>query len=138
MRQVHQRSVLFVIYHFLNMRFKFQSTVCNGCNNVLMMSLNNNHIAILDTNGIDYRYIIVGTGKSEDINLLKNSDMSENSGSLYNIKNSLHTIQKMNKDIIPFGDIESKKRKFHYARYSVNINICRQLLKLKGLLADMF
>lgn len=31
---------------------------------------------------VDYRIIIIDIGKSEAINLLKNSDLSENSGSL--------------------------------------------------------
>ena len=43
--------------------------MCNDCNNLLMMSLNINHIIIFNINGIGYRYIIVGTSKCEDINL---------------------------------------------------------------------
>ena len=68
--------------YFLYMGFKFQSTMCNGCNNLLMMSLNINHIIIFNIIGIGYRCIIVGTSKSEDINLLRNTYMSENSGPL--------------------------------------------------------
>ena len=65
------------------MGFKFQSTMCNDCNNLLMMSLNINHIIIFNIIGIGYRCIIVGTSKSEDINLLRNTYVSENSHYIY-------------------------------------------------------
>ena len=35
-------------WHFLDKRFKFQPDVCNGCADVLMMSMNHNDIAILN------------------------------------------------------------------------------------------
>ena len=65
------------------MGFKFQSTMCNDCNNLLMMSLNINHIIIFNIIGIGYRCIIVGTSKSEDISLLRNTYVSENSHYIY-------------------------------------------------------
>ena len=55
-----------VIYHnqnFLDKGFKFQSSVCNGYHDVLMMSIDINSIAILNIHGIDYRCIFFGISK---------------------------------------------------------------------------
>ena len=45
-------------WYFLNYSFKFQPNVCNRCNDLLMMSINLNDSAILNTKSSDYRYII--------------------------------------------------------------------------------
>ena len=37
--------------------FKFQLYICNGCYNLLMMSMNLSYIGILNINGVDYRCI---------------------------------------------------------------------------------
>ena len=68
---------------FLYKVFKFQSSVCNGCHDVLMMYIN---IFILNIHDVDCRCIIVGINKTEVMNLLRNADLSENSGSLWIIK----------------------------------------------------
>ena len=40
-RQANQKSSIFVtVGIFLNKGFKFQSNVCNGCHDLLMMSMN--------------------------------------------------------------------------------------------------
>ena len=73
------------IYHywyFLNMGFKFQTHVCNGCHNVLMMSINLNNIAILNFKGAEYHCIISRISNSEDINLMQNINLTEESGTL--------------------------------------------------------
>ena len=56
--------------------FKFQSSACNGCHDVLMMSIDINSITILDIHGVDYRCIIAGICKSEAINIFKNPNLS--------------------------------------------------------------
>ena len=58
-------------------RFKFQPYICNGCHDVLIMSMNLDDIAILNINGADYRCVIAGTSKTEVINLMQNIDFSE-------------------------------------------------------------
>ena len=73
-RQVDQKSVLFVTTAFWDKGLKFWPTVCNSCQDVLMMSMNLNNIAILNIDGVDYFGIINGTKKSESINLFKNAD----------------------------------------------------------------
>ena len=50
--------------------FKFQPDVCNGCDDVLMMSTNFNDIAIWNILGVVYRCIINGINKSEAVYLL--------------------------------------------------------------------
>ena len=47
-----------------------------------MTSINLNDIATLNIRGVDYHNIINGISKREATNLLKNSDLSENSGTL--------------------------------------------------------
>ena len=47
-----------------------------------MISMNLSDIAILKIKGPDYCCIISGTGKSEAINLMKNIDLTEISGTL--------------------------------------------------------
>ena len=47
-----------------------------------MMSINFSNITILNINGVDYCYIISGISESEDVNLLRKSDLNEKSGAL--------------------------------------------------------
>ena len=92
------------IYHywfFLNYSFKFQQNVCNRYHDLLMMSINLSHIAILNIKASDYRCIISfihiailnikGSdycciisfiSKKEAINLIQNDDLTEKSGTL--------------------------------------------------------
>ena len=62
--------------------FKFQPNACNGCHNLLMMSVNLSDIAILNIKGSDYCCIIGLISKNEIINLLQNVDLTEKSGTL--------------------------------------------------------
>ena len=61
--------------------------VCNGYHDV-MISLETNSIVILNIKSVDCRCIIVRISKSETINALQNVGLSENRGSLLNIKKS--------------------------------------------------
>ena len=45
-----------------------QSSVCNGCDDVLMVTVDINSIAILNIHGVDYCYIVNKISKSEAIN----------------------------------------------------------------------
>ena len=78
MNQVHQKSVIFVtIWYFLNYSFKFQPNVCNRYHDLLMISMNLNHIAILNNKDSDYHCIISLISKSEAIKLMQNTDLTE-------------------------------------------------------------
>ena len=53
--QVHQNIVIFAtICIFLDQGFKFQPYVCNGCQDLLMMSINRDNIDVLNIYDIDY------------------------------------------------------------------------------------
>ena len=45
-------------WYFVDKGFKFQPNVCNGCHDLLMMSMNLSDIAILNIKGSDYCCII--------------------------------------------------------------------------------
>ena len=59
---------LLVFYH----GFKFQDSVCNGCHDLAMLSLNISDIVTITVKNVDYCCIIHNISKSEAINLLKN------------------------------------------------------------------
>ena len=61
-------------WYYLSKGFKFQSYACNGCHDLLMMSMKLSDIAILKQ-GFNYRCIISIISKSEAINL-KNIDLT--------------------------------------------------------------
>ena len=68
------------IYHywyFLNKVFKFQPNACNGCHDLLMMSMNFRNIAILNIESVDYCCSISGISKGEAINLMQNIHLTK-------------------------------------------------------------
>ena len=67
---------------FFKKRFKFQSDVCNGYHDVLMMSLNFSDIAFLKIHGADYHCIISIIIKSEAMKEIWNIDLTEKSETL--------------------------------------------------------
>ena len=82
-KHVHQKRVIFVtICIFLDKGFNFQAYVCNGCHDVLMVSLNFSDNAISNINCADYCCIINRISKSGAINVLQNINLSEKSGTL--------------------------------------------------------
>ena len=77
-------------WNFLNKGFKFQPNLCNGCHDLLMMSMNLSNIAIVNIKGSYYCCIISVISKSEAINLIQSIDLTEKSGTLQNIKIYCH------------------------------------------------
>ena len=63
-------------WYFLNKGFKFQPNVCNGCHDLLMMSINLSDIAILNIKNTDYCCVISGISISKAINLMQNIDLT--------------------------------------------------------------
>ena len=57
-------------YWFFNHGFKFQDSLCNGCNDVINLSVNISDIAIIIIKNVGYCCIIHNISKSEAINLL--------------------------------------------------------------------
>ena len=66
-------------WYFLGIGFKCQPGVCSGCHNVLMMSMNLSDIGVLNIHSADYRCIISGISKSETINLMQKTNLTEKS-----------------------------------------------------------
>ena len=64
-------------YWFFNYGFKFQDSVCNGCQYLTMLSVNINDIVIITVKNVDYRCIIHNISKSASINLLKISVLED-------------------------------------------------------------
>ena len=58
-------------YWFFNHGFKFQDSVCNGCHDLAMLSINRNDIAIITIKNVDSHCIIRTISKSEAMNLFK-------------------------------------------------------------------
>ena len=69
-------------WYFLSYSFKFQPNVYNRCNDLLMMSKNLSHIAILNIKDSDYCCIISLLSKNEAINLTQNDDLTKKSRTL--------------------------------------------------------
>ena len=63
--------------YFLNNSFKFQPNVCNKYNDLLMMSININYIAILNIKDSDFSCIISLISKNEPLKLMQNVDLTE-------------------------------------------------------------
>ena len=92
---MNQKSVVFVtigISWILVLSFKQTSAidVCNRCHDLLMMSMNLSDIAILNIKGSNYCCTISGISKSEAINLMQSTDLTEKSGTVENIKSRYH------------------------------------------------
>ena len=77
LRQVHKKVCYLPLLAFLDKRCKFQPDICNGCHDVLMMSVSPSNIAILNLLDVDYRCNINGFSESEAINLLQNTNLNE-------------------------------------------------------------
>ena len=69
-------------WYFLDKWFNFQPHVCNGCHDLLMISMNLSVIAILNIKCSDYRCFINRISKNEAINLMQNVDLTEKSRTL--------------------------------------------------------
>ena len=70
-KQVHKKRVIFfTIVIFLDKGIMFHPNVCNGCHDVLMISIYLNNIAALNIPGADDRCIINGISKRNGVTVL--------------------------------------------------------------------
>ena len=111
---------IFHYWYFLDKAFKFQPNVCDGCHDLLVMSVNLSNIAILNIKCFDHCYIISRISKNEAINLLQHADLTEKSGTLENI-NILFSRIKIIQEILSFRDIEIEKDKFCCYKSTVSL-----------------
>ena len=90
-KKVNKRSaVFFIICIFEDKGFKFQMNVCNGCHDLLMITVNIKDIVISKIQGVDYRFTINKINKIESLTLLQNADLTKISGTLSKIKELLN------------------------------------------------
>ena len=64
-------------YWFFNNGFEFQDSVCNGCHDLIMISVNISDIVVIPIKNVDYRCIMHKISKSEAISLLENSVLED-------------------------------------------------------------
>ena len=70
------------LWYFLNKGFRCQPDVCDGCHDLLMISMNLSDIVIANSKGSDYRWIISGINRNVAINVTQNIYFTEKSGTL--------------------------------------------------------
>ena len=107
-KQVHQKSMIFVIWYFLNYSFQFQLDVCNRCHDLLMMSMNLilNNISVLNLKGSNYHSIISLISKNK-LNAICWFDKKK--WNIIKYKNLLSNI-KMVKEMLMFRDVEIQNK----------------------------
>ena len=69
-------------YCFLEVNFRFQPKVCDGCHDLMHNVISFNDISIISVKGNDYRIHLSYISKNEAINILNDSSLSEKSGPL--------------------------------------------------------
>ena len=90
-RQVNQKSAIFVISNFSNRGSNFQPNVCNRYHD-LLMSMNLSDTAILEIKNADYSCIITGISKSDVTELLQIIDLTQNIKSNFHATNLLEIL----------------------------------------------
>ena len=68
------------LYHywfFIDVGFKFEEHVCNGCHDLLTMAYGLENIAILSAKGGTFRCILWGIGRNEGLRMLNNSVLED-------------------------------------------------------------
>ena len=69
-------------WYFLDKNFNYEPYLCNGCNVLMQKAMDFNDVAIVFIKRNDYRIHFWYTGKDDAINIMKNSNLNENTGSL--------------------------------------------------------
>ena len=79
-------------WYFLDKAFKFQPYVCNGCHDVLMISMN-----LMNINGVDYRCIITRISKGKAVILLQKVDLNKKGSAFLTHKLLFSNVKKLKK-----------------------------------------
>ena len=69
-------------WYFKDIGFKYEPYLCNGCHDLMQKAMNFNDVAIVSVKGSDYRIHFWYASKNDAINIMKNSNLNEKSGSL--------------------------------------------------------
>ena len=82
-KQVHQECIICYYWYFLDKMFKCQPDVCNGCHDVLTISMNLNDTATLNIKGVDYIVVLsMGLAKVRQWLFFKKNANLKRSGTL--------------------------------------------------------
>ena len=73
----NRKECIICHYFFFNHGFDFQDSVCDGCYDLITLSVNMSDFAIITVKNVDYPCIIHNISKSEAINLLENSVLED-------------------------------------------------------------
>ena len=69
---MHQKSVIFVIIGiFLDIGFKYEPNLCNGCNDLMQKAINFNDVATASVKGSDYRIHFWYMSQNDVTNIIK-------------------------------------------------------------------
>ena len=69
-------------WYFKGIDFKYEPYRCNDCHGLMQKAINFNDVAIVSVKGSDYRIHFCYMSKNDSINIMKNSNLNEKSGSL--------------------------------------------------------
>ena len=69
-------------WYFKDIGFKYEPYLCNGCNGLMQKSINFNDVAVISIKGSDYRIHFWYMSTNDAINIIKNFNWHEKSGSL--------------------------------------------------------
>ena len=69
-------------WYFKDIGFKYEPYLCNVCHDLMQKAMNFNDVAIVSVKGSDYRIHFWYMTKYDGINILKNPNLNEKSGSL--------------------------------------------------------
>ena len=72
-------DICVIIGIFVDMGFKYEPYLCNGCHDLMQKAMNFNDVAIVSVKGSDYRIHFWYMGKDDAINIMKNSHLNEKS-----------------------------------------------------------
>ena len=62
--------------------FKYEPYLCNGCHDLMQETMNFNYVAIVSIKGNDYRIHFWYMSKDDAIDIMTNSNLNEQTGSL--------------------------------------------------------
>ena len=74
---------IFLHLCFFNKSCKYEPYLCNGFHDLMQKAINFNDVAIVSIKGSDYRIHFWYMSRNDAINIMKNSNLNEKSGSLY-------------------------------------------------------
>ena len=69
-------------WYVLEINYKFQPKVCNGCHNIMQKALNFNDVVIVFVKKDNYRIHFWHISKYKAVNLLRNADLTEKIGKI--------------------------------------------------------